>query len=507
METQINFAAWTTGILGAIALINIFILARRRLYGKYRHFPGPMSLPVFGNALSFIGCDPLAHLDKLRKQYGDVFCINFFGKNIVVVNGEDMIQEMLIERSTEFAGRPASFRFKYVVDWANEVVFSDYSPQWALRKKELMNAIKTYGERQKSLETITQDILQHKCGELEKKVGEEFDIYPVIHCILTEIMTSVVFGRLLDNKANEEIALLDYAFLENCSPLDDGAEIDIFPWLRFLPNKSFMKLKNMVQGINAFLRKEIDENIKEHDPDNPRCILDSLLKFQKKIATENGNKVLSDHDVLKLVQNVFLAGTSTSSFALYALVAVLAEKHEIQIKLQAQIDEHIGSRIPSLDDIKDMPYVVATIFEILRFASTVPFAPHATTRETTLGGYTLPKDTEIWPNIWNLHHDPNTFPDPWNFLPERFLDDDNQLLPPTHRTRRNHLPFGAGRRVCAGSTLARNRMFLFITTILQRFTILPPEDAASLPTDPREYKLSLARLPRPFKVKLKTRDQ
>ena len=68
------------------------------------------------------------------------------------------------------------------------------------------------------------------------------------------------------------------------------------------------------------------------------------------------------------------------------------------------------------------------------------------------------------------------------------------------------MAFGAGRRVCPGETLARNRLFLFTATLLQKFTFLPPEDSTPLPTNPRDYHLSLALEPKPYKIKAIPRE-
>ena len=63
------------------------------------------------------------------------------------------------------------------------------------------------------------------------------------------------------------------------------------------------------------------------------------------------------------------------------------------------------------------------------------------------------------------------------------------------------LPFGAGRRVCAGETMARNRLFLFAVTLLQRFTILPEAEGVAIPCDPREFKLGIVLSPDSYKIK------
>lgn len=109
-------------------------------------------------------------------------------------------------------------------------------------------------------------------------------------------------------------------------------------------------------------------------------------------------------------------------------------------------------------------------------------------------------------NLWSLHHDESEWTDPWQFQPSRFLDDQGKLVPPSHENRRKLLPFGAGRRVCLGEVLAKNRLFLFATALVQRFHF-EPEDSDNLPeVDPRSYQMGLVLHPKPFRLRVKTRD-
>lgn len=108
---------------------------------------------------------------------------------------------------------------------------------------------------------------------------------------------------------------------------------------------------------------------------------------------------------------------------------------------------------------------------------------------------------QVYINLWSLHHDESVWPDPWTFNPNRFLDADGNLLPPNHDNRRKFLPFGAGRRVCLGETLAKNRLFLFAAALVQNF-YFEAEDKENLPEiDPRTYKMGLVLHPKPFKLR------
>lgn len=89
----------------------------------------------------------------------------------------------------------------------------------------------------------------------------------------------------------------------------------------------------------------------------------------------------------------------------------------------------------------------------MRFETLVPMSvPHKTMRDTTLAGYKIPSGSIVLAGIHALHNNKELWGDPSNFRPERFLSEDGKINLKTDFS----LPFGAGRRLCAGETFARN---------------------------------------------------
>ena len=112
----------------------------------------------------------------------------------------------------------------------------------------------------------------------------------------------------------------------------------------------------------------------------------------------------------------------------------------------------------------------------------------------------LPGMTVIY-NLWSMHHNAAVFDDPFTFTPERYLDADGELVPADHPNRKFTMPFGAGVRVCVGEQFALSRLFLIISTIVQKFTIEPESTREAQPSmDPRAMQWGMALLPPPYKV-------
>ena len=116
-----------------------------------------------------------------------------------------------------------------------------------------------------------------------------------------------------------------------------------------------------------------------------------------------------------------------------------------------------------------MPYTNAVILESFRMASLIPFAvPHYALSDITIGEYVIPKGAGIFPSLINVMYDPDHFPEPHQFKPERFLDNNGNYKHDDHV-----VPFGVGKRYCLGQSLAEKQLFLFFVGILQKFNIAP----------------------------------
>lgn len=151
--------------------------------------------------------------------------------------------------------------------------------------------------------------------------------------------------------------------------------------------------------------------------------------------------------------------------------------------------------MPSLDDQKHLPYTEATLCEVMRRSSVVPLGTfHATSRDTTLGDYTIPKGATVVPLLYACHMDSNLWADPEKFEPTRFIDENGNVKKPEQ-----FIPFGVGRRMCLGLVLARSELFLFFTSILHVFNLAKHADE---PLPSMDGVMGTTYTPKPFKVSI-----
>ncbi|CAI9729731.1 cytochrome P450 2B4-like [Octopus vulgaris] len=130
------------------------------------------------------------------------------------------------------------------------------------------------------------------------------------------------------------------------------------------------------------------------------------------------------------------------------------------------------NRPVTMEDKRHMTYVAATLLEAQRMAPVAPLtAPHASTIDTKLGGYDIPKNTIVQFMLMAAHYDPKYWDKPEEFRPERWIDENNEL-----KKNEAYMPFSLGPRICAGVSLVNIESFIAFSNILQKFRLESPDE-------------------------------
>ena len=167
---------------------------------------------------------------------------------------------------------------------------------------------------------------------------------------------------------------------------------------------------------------------------------------------------------------------------------------DVQKKCQKEISDQIGTRPPTMDDSPSLPYVMATLMEIQRLSIVAPGSlAHVLKKDTIFKGYMFKKGTAFIANLTKFLMDPKVFPTPEIFDPERFRDDNGKI-----RRIEQFVPFGIGKRICMGESLAKNELFLFFVRMLQRISFHETSNRPNI----NNYVQGITRIPKSFEVKV-----
>ncbi|XP_069602795.1 cytochrome P450 2A13-like isoform X2 [Ranitomeya imitator] len=494
LSMTMDFAGAGTLIL--FFCITCLILIMWAENGKRKKMPpGPTPLPLLGNILQLNMKELHMSLKKLGKVYGDIFTVHLGPKPVVVLHGYDVMKEALVDRADVFTNRAkipsANFLFKgYGVMLSN-------GERWKQLRRFSLTTMRNFGMGKRSVEERIQEESRCLSDEFKKLKGSSFDPTYLLTLAVANVICSIVFGERFEYEDEKFLSLL--AMLKESFKIlnsSTGQLLNSFSQILLHVPGPHQKAFNNIFTIKKFVMDKVKEHQETLDLNCPRDFIDCfLIKMEedKKIP----NTEFHFENLFATVMNLFFAGTETTSITLRIGLRILLKHPDVLAKLQKEIDLVVGqNRCPSVEDRSEMPYTDAVIYEIQRCGDIAPLgAPHATAETTIFRGYTIPKDTTVFPLLTSVLMDPKYFKNPEKFDPDRFLNKTGGL-----QKIDAFIPFSTGKRICLGEGMAKMEIFLFLTFILQNFNLKSDEDPSSIDLSPLPNSNGI--IPRPYNIQL-----
>ena len=236
-------------------------------------------------------------------------------------------------------------------------------------------------------------------------------------------------------------------------------------------SKNFIyRLGDWKENFHTFFNTQIENHRQKIDFDSEENLdyAEAYLKEQRKREAEGDFELFSNKQLMNTCLDLWFAGLSTTNTTTNWIVCYIMNTPGVQEKMHEELDRVIGGdRLVTTADKNDLPYMNAVINESQRCANIVPINLfHATTKDTVIAGYPIKQGTGVIAQISTVMLDEKTFPDPYTFNPDRFIDENGKL-----KKVEELVPFSIGKRQCLGEGLARMELFLFIPNFLNRYQV------------------------------------
>ncbi|XVF77881.1 hypothetical protein PTKIN_Ptkin14bG0083100 [Pterospermum kingtungense] len=449
-----------------LLFLSLFITIRLiwKLASHRKLPPGPSKLPLIGNLHLFIGTLPHRRLRDLAKQHGPVMHLQLGEISTIVISSADAAPQVLQTHDVNFANRPHSLAASFLTYNFKDILFSPYGDSWRQLRKictlELLSM-----KRVQSFRTIREEEVANFITQISSKAGLPVSLKKRLQSLSYGIISRAAFGAKY--KDQEDFASL---VQELSDALSGFSVADLFPSLKLLHviTGATSKFKKLHQKFDKILQNIIEEHRARKDTSKSskeaKYLVHVLLDLQ-----DHGDLgiPLTDSTIKAVILEMFAGGGETSSTTIEWAMCEMLKNPRILKKAQIEVRQLVGNKGDLNEEVlEDLNYMKLVIKETLRLHPPGPLlVPRENRERCEINGYDIPTKTRVIVNAWGIGRDPNYWPEPENFYPERFADSSIDFKGANFE----FIPFGAGRRICPGMSFGIANIELPLAQLLYHF--------------------------------------
>jgi cytochrome P450 len=419
--------------------------------------PGPKGHPILGVMREF-NRDTLGFITRCR-NYGDVVRARFLYVTAYFLYHPVDIEYVVSTNAKNFF-KSMSLRSNFFHRLVGNGLLTSEGEVWRRQRRLAQPAfhrqrISAYGE---VMVDYTQRMIEMW------RAGEVRDIHRDMMRLTLEIVVRTLFNADVSQDADKVGRVLS----QIVKPFASQATIK---WIldNRLPTPTHRRFHREAQEIDNIVYRIIAE--RRASGVDQGDLLSMLLEAQDEDGGQMSDKQLRDE-----VMTLFLAGHETTALTLSWTWYLLANNTAVEQKFHDELDSVLGGRLPALEDLPRLKYTDMIIREAMRLYPPAYGLGREAIEECEIGGFAVPRKTQVFMFQWATQRDPRFFPDPETFQPERWTEEFADSLP-----KYAYFPFGGGPRFCIGNTFAMMEIVLVLATIGQRFRLpLVPEHSVSL---------------------------
>jgi cytochrome P450 family 135 len=393
--------------------------------------PPQVPLPRLVQTARFI-FRPIPFFERWRRELGETFAARLLGPgDVVFVSDPDSLKRLF---GADRVNTIAPGRNIVLKPLLGEQSLLLQEGEEHLRRRKLMLP-PFHGERMRAYESLIADVTAEEIASWPS--GTPFAIHPHMQAITLDVIMRAVFGVTDEARLDELRRNLVAVLAESASPSALGL---VIPATRRLPH--YREFERTVARTDELLASEISDRRADPKLGEREDILSMLIA-----ARFDDGSQMSDSELRDQLMTLLLAGHETTATG-------LAWTFDLLLHTSGPLERLVESL-----EARDDGYLDAVVNESLRVRPVVPFTGRLLHEGAELGGYEHQPGTVILAAIYMAHTNPELYPDPFAFRPERFLDEG----PDTY----SWVPFGGGTRRCIGAAFAQLEMRVALRTILE----------------------------------------
>ncbi|KAF9891617.1 hypothetical protein FE257_003628 [Aspergillus nanangensis] len=471
--------------------------------------PGPRGLPFIGNLFDLAESDlvPSKAINWAR-SHGEIFYTRIGGSDYIWLSSPKAVKECMDKKSAIYSSRALAPLAQDVASAGRRQLFMQYGPRW--RKIRKYSHALLNNQAAVSYQPIQDFESKQLMTEL---LDTPDDFYQHNRRYSSSVIMYVAYGYRLPTWQHPLVHKI-YSVLDNFTEMTaPGAHaVDSFPSLRYLPGWMLGNWKSIAK--NAFhhdskVYMELWEDLKQRVDNGtaPDCFCKTFYLNDPKKAD------IDDLDAAYTCGGLVEAGSETTATTLNNWILAMSLNPDIVRKAHEELDRVVGpDRIPTWDDEPNLPYVRAIIKETMRWRPVNKFGmPHATSEDDWYNGHFIPKGSVVILNWWAIHRDPERYPDPEKFEPDRYLNHTQsaaEYININDPYERDHFTYGAGRRVCPGVHVAEKSLYINIARTLWGFNISKKIGSDGMEIEPDTSMVrGFLSVPNPFECSITSRSK
>jgi cytochrome P450 len=410
--------------------------------------PGPRrGVPL--RALAAFRRDPLAFLERVHREHGDVARWRFGPRRVYLLAHPELVREVLVTRHRNFIKSKALQRARVIL---GEGLLTSEG-EHHLRQRRLAQPA-FHRER---IAALGDTMVRYATETAERwRGGVEMDLPREMNHLALAIAGNTLFGADVQGEADEIGHALTHAlqaFKRLTNPLA--------PILDRLPLPSTRRILRAGQRLDETIYRMIAQ--RRASGEDRGDLLSMLLAARDEEGDGGG---MTDLQLRDEALTIFLAGHETTANALSWTWHLLALNPDTEARLHAELATVLAGRAPTADDVPRLPYTRAVFAEAMRLYPPAWTIGREPLEPFEAGGYRIRAGSVVLVSPWLVHRDPRWWPQPERFDPERWSPERE-----TEQPRFAYFPFGGGPRKCIGEGFAWTEGILVLATLAQRWTL------------------------------------